>query len=84
MVGIIVHKAEVLMKYMGGFINLDTAGYINELLKSYHSYCEGIDDAILEMLYYKAFTEAIEVAENQLKDEGIDFEVLTAAHVIEE
>lgn len=84
MVGNIAHKAEVLMKYMSGFINLETAGYINELLKSYHSYCEGIDDTILEMLYYKAFTEAIEVAENQLKEEGIDFEVLTAAHVIEE
>ena len=84
MVGNIAHKTEILMKYMGEFINLETAGYINELLKSYHSYCEGIDDAILEMLYYKAFTEAIEVAENQLKEEGIDFEVLTAAHVIEE
>lgn len=84
MVGNIAHKAEVLMKYMSGFISTETAGYINELLKSYHSYCEEVDDAILEMLYYKAFTEAIEVAENQLKEEGIDFEVLTAAHVIEE
>lgn len=84
MVSGIAHKAEVLMKYMSGFISTETAGYINELLKSYHSYREGIDDTILEMLYYKAFTEAIEVAENQLKEEGIDFEVLTAAHVIEE
>lgn len=84
MVSGIAHKVEVLMKYMSEFISTETAGYINELLKSYHSYCEGVDDAILEMLYYKAFTEAIEVAENQLKEEGIDFEVLTAAHVIEE
>lgn len=84
MVSGIAHKTEVLMKYMSGFISTETAGYINELLKSYHSYCEGVDDAILEMLYYKAFTEAIEVAKSQLKEQGIEYDVLIAAHVIEE
>lgn len=80
----IVNKTEILMKYMGSFISTWTANYIDDLLKSYHLRCEGVEDVILEALYFKAFAEAIEVAKSQLKEQGIEYDLLIAAHVIEE
>ena len=80
----IVNKTEILMKYMGSFISPWTANYIDDLLKSYHLRCEGVEDVILEALYFKAFAETIEVAKSQLKEQGIEYDLLIAAHVIEE
>lgn len=80
----IVNETEILIKYMGSFISPCTANYIDDLLKSYHLRCEGVEDINLEALYFEALAEAIEVAKSQLKEQGIEYDVLIAAHVIEE
>lgn len=80
----IVNEAEILIKYMGSFISPWTANYIDDLLKSYHLHCEDVKDVNLEALYFKALAEAIEVAKSQLKEQGIEYDALIAAHVIEE
>lgn len=84
MVSSIVQETEILIKYMDSFISPCTANYIDDLLKSYHLRCEGVEDVILEALYFKAFAEAIEVAKSQLKEQGIEYDMLVAVHVIEE
>lgn len=84
MVSSIVQETEILIKYMGSFISPWTANYIDDLLRSYHLRCDGIKDVNLEALYFKALAEAIEVAKSQLKEQGIEYDALIAAHVIEE
>ena len=80
----IVHETEVFIKYMGSFISPCTVNYINDLLKSYHLRCDGNEDTTIESLYFKEFADVMEVAKNQLKDQGIEYDLLIAAHVIEE
>ena len=84
MVSGIVHETEILIKYMGGFISPWLSDYINDLLKSYHLRCDGNEDTAIESLYFKEFADVMEVAKNQLKDQGIEYDLLIAAHVIEE
>lgn len=80
----IVHETEVLIKYMGEFISPEIANYIDNLLKSYHSHYEGVENEVLENLYLKEFLEVLKIVKKQLREQGIEYDVLIAAHVIEE
>lgn len=80
MVSSIVQETEILTKYMSDFLPRETVVYINELLESYYSCCRDFEDEI----YFKEFKEVFEIAKNQLKEQGIEYDMLVAAHVIEE
>lgn len=81
MVSGIVHETEILTKYMSDFLPRETAVYINDLLESYYSCCRDVED---EKIYLKEFKKIFEIAKNQLKKQGIEYDMLVAAHVIEE
>lgn len=84
MVSGIVHEIEILTKYMSDFLPCETTVYINDLLESYYSCYRDVEDEILKKIYFKEFKKVFEIAKNQLKEQGIEYDVLIAAHVIEE